>query len=188
MDGVNPAQFDSGYHHHKTQWFHNGKVAGGMAGTGLMYGSEPRDKFNSAVFPLEPHKVNPSSMQDTHRPLSKHYHLQNAHSQGFELGLTSTNDPRALNDRFTRKQHFVRGKIPGGSASNKMIYGTDELLHQAGLKENYNPSGFLYGTEAATKVGKPAPAPRPNNMIWLEERTEKEAVKNKKLAQHKMNF
>lgn len=52
-----------------------------------------------------------------------------------------------------------------------MIYGTDELLRQAKLKENYNPSGFLYGTEAATKVGKPAPAPRPNNMIWLEERT-----------------
>lgn len=153
-----------------------------------MYGSEPRDKFNSAVFPLEPHKVNPSSMQETHRPLSKHYHLQNTHNQGFELGLTSTNDPRALNDRFTKKQHFVRGKIPGGSASNKMIYGTDELLHQAKLKGNYNPSGFLYGTEEATKVGKPAPAPRPNNMIWLEERTEKEAEKNKKLASTQDEF
>ena len=68
-------------------------------------------KFLLSVFPLEPHKVNPSSMQETHRPLSKHYHLQNAHNQGFELGLTSTNDPRALNDRFTKKQHFVRGKV-----------------------------------------------------------------------------
>ena len=52
-----------------------------------------------------------------------------------------------------------------------MIYGTDQLPHQAKLKENYNASGFLYGTEGATKVGKAAPAPRPNNMIWLEERT-----------------
>lgn len=51
-----------------------------------------------------------------------------------------------------------------------MIYGTDELLRQAKLKES-QPSGFLYGTEAATNVGKPAPAPRPNNMIWLEEKT-----------------
>jgi len=67
--------------------------------------------------------------------------------------------------------YFDFFQIPGGSASNKMIYGTDELLHQAKIKETYNPSGFLYGTEAATKVGKPAPAPRPNNMIWLEERT-----------------
>ncbi|XP_078377986.1 uncharacterized protein LOC144661155 isoform X1 [Oculina patagonica] len=138
------------------------------------------------VFPVEPQKVNPSSMQETYRPSSKHYHLKNAHNSGFELGLTSTNDP--LKDRFTKKQHFIRGKIPGGSASNKMIYGTDELLRQAKLKEESNPSGFLYGTEAATKVGKPAPAPRPNNMIWLEERTERDAIKNKELAMSQDEF
>lgn len=53
-----------------------------------------------------------------------------------------------------------------------MIYGTDEVLRQAQLKEEANrPSGFLYGTDAATNVGRPAPAPRPNNSLWLEERT-----------------
>jgi len=52
-----------------------------------------------------------------------------------------------------------------------MIYGTDEVLRQTKLKEQANPTGFLYGTDAATRVGKPAPAARPNNSIWLEERT-----------------
>ena len=53
-----------------------------------------------------------------------------------------------------------------------MIYGTDELLHQAKLNaEAPKPSGFLYGTDAATKVGKPACGPRPNNVLWLEEKT-----------------
>ena len=70
------------------------------------------------------------------------------------------------------KSWFVLFQVPGGSASNKMIYGTDELLRQARLKEQENnPSGFLYGTDAATRVGKAIPAPRPNNSIWLEERT-----------------
>ena len=88
-----------------------------------------------------------------------------------------------------------------------MIYGTDEVLRQANLKQQTNPSGFLYGTDAATNVGRAAPAPRPNNSLWLEERTwvqsdavescvsnwstdgyvnhyfsEKDAVKNQKLA------
>lgn len=52
-----------------------------------------------------------------------------------------------------------------------MIYGTDEVLRQANMRDGINPSGFLYGTEAATKVGKPSPGPRPNNVLWLEERT-----------------
>ena len=62
-------------------------------------------------------------------------------------------------------------QVPGGSASNKLIYGTDEVLRQANMRDGNNPSGFLYGTEAATKVGKPSPGPRPNNVLWLEERT-----------------
>lgn len=52
-----------------------------------------------------------------------------------------------------------------------MIYGTDEVLKQAKLKQQAQPSGFLYGTDAATHVGKPDPATRPNNTLWLEERT-----------------
>lgn len=51
-----------------------------------------------------------------------------------------------------------------------MIYGTDEIFRQAQFKEKANSSGFLYGTNAATKVGKAEPAPRPNNPLWLEER------------------
>jgi len=180
-DAVNPAKFQSGYHHHKTHWFDSGKVAAGTEGSGFAYGSDPREK-HSAVFPQEPQRANPSSMQDTHRPLSKNYHLQNSHNRGFELAVSTTSDSRPLNDRFTKKQHFVQGRIPGGSASNKMIYGTDEVLRQTKLKEQANPTGFLYGTDAATRVGKPAPAARPNNSIWLEERTEKDALKNKKLA------
>lgn len=42
-DGVNP-----GYHHHKTQWFHNGKVVGGTSGSGFLYGSQPGEKYGSA--------------------------------------------------------------------------------------------------------------------------------------------
>ena len=47
-DGVNPAQFDSGYHHHKTQWFHNGKVVSGTSGSGFVYGSRPKENYGSA--------------------------------------------------------------------------------------------------------------------------------------------
>nr|XP_058964974.1 uncharacterized protein LOC131791646 isoform X1 [Pocillopora verrucosa] len=182
MDQVRPAPFESGYHHHKTQWFHNGKIIGGTSGSGLVYGSDQREKSSSSVFPLEPQKANPIAMQDTYRPSSKNYHLKNAHNQGYELGLTSSFETRTSNDKYTKRQHFIRGKVPGGSASNKLIYGTDEVLRQANMRDGNNPSGFLYGTEAATKVGKPSPGPRPNNVLWLEERTEKETFKNKKLA------
>ena len=41
-DAVNPGKFESGYHHHKTQWFDSSKVAAGAAGSGLVYGSEQR--------------------------------------------------------------------------------------------------------------------------------------------------
>ncbi|XP_073236100.1 uncharacterized protein [Porites lutea] len=187
MDAANPVKFQQGYHHHKTQWFDSGKVTGGAGGSGLVYGSDPSNK--STVFPKEPQRAFPFSMQDTQRPLSKNYHLQNTHSKGFELAVSSSNDSRPLNDRFTKKQHFVQGRIPGGSASNRMIYGTDEVLRQAQLKEEANrPLGFLYGTDAATKVGRPAPAPRPNNSLWLEERTEKDALKNQTLAQTQDEF
>ena len=50
-------------------------------------------------------------MQDTHRPLSKNYHLQNSHNRGFELAVSTTSDSRPLNDRFTKKQHFVQGRV-----------------------------------------------------------------------------
>ncbi|XP_068745397.1 uncharacterized protein [Montipora capricornis] len=187
MDEINSGKFDSGYHHHKTQWFDSGKVTG-KASSGFLYGSDhPRDK-STAVFPKEPQRANPFAMQDTQRPLSKNYHLRNAHNRGFELGLSTTDDSRPLNEKFTRKQHFVQGGIPGGSASNKMIYGTDEILRQAKRKEKPNTSGFLYGTDAATKVGRHDPAPRPNNPLWLEERTECDALRNQKLAQAQDEF
>lgn len=49
-------------------------------------------------------------MQETYRPLSKHYHLQNAHNKDFELsGLT--HGSRSMNDRYTKKQHFIQGKV-----------------------------------------------------------------------------
>lgn len=127
-------------------------------------------------------------MQDTQRPINKNYRLQNTHNNGFEFTLSTTNDSRRLNEKFTKKQHFVQGRIPGGSASNKMIYGTDEMFRQAQLKEKANSPGFLYGTNAATKVGKAEPAPRPNNPLWLEERTERDALRNQKLAQTQDDF
>lgn len=48
-DGGNPVQFDSGYHHHKTQWFHNGRVVGGESGSGLAYGSQPINSSGKKV-------------------------------------------------------------------------------------------------------------------------------------------
>lgn len=55
-----------------------------------------------------------------------------------------------------------------------MIYGTEEMLRQSEEKkkqaENQKPLGFLYGTEAATQVGKQKPTTRPNNALWLEAR------------------
>lgn len=47
-DQVRPAPFESGYHHHKTQWFHNGKIIGGTSGSGLVYGSDQREKSSSS--------------------------------------------------------------------------------------------------------------------------------------------
>ena len=64
-----------------------------------------------SVFPQEPQRANPFAMQDTQRPLSKNYHLKNAHNRGFELGLSTTDDSRPLNEKFTRKQHFVQGRV-----------------------------------------------------------------------------
>lgn len=55
-----------------------------------------------------------------------------------------------------------------------MIYGTEELLRQSEEKKRLaqasKPVGFLYGTEAATNVGKQKPTTRPNNALWLEQR------------------
>lgn len=67
--------------------------------------------FWLSVFPQEPQRANPSSMQDTYRPLSKHHHLQNAHSKGFELTTSTTSDSRPLHDRYTKKQHFIQGRV-----------------------------------------------------------------------------
>lgn len=56
-----------------------------------------------------------------------------------------------------------------------MIYGTDELVRQAARQEQdkrgKDPVGFMYGTEAATRVGKHVPNTKPNNVLMLEERT-----------------
>ena len=55
-----------------------------------------------------------------------------------------------------------------------MIYGTDELLRQSEEKKKLakteKPVGFMYGTEAATNVGKPKPSRRPNNALGREAR------------------
>jgi len=66
-------------------------------------------------------------------------------------------------------------QVPGGSQNNKMIYGTDELLRQTEEKRTLTQAtgkkeGFLYGTPAATNVGKQKPSTRPNNALWLEQR------------------
>ena len=50
-------------------------------------------------------------MQDTQRPINKNYRLQNAHNNGFEFTLSTTNDSRRLNEKFTKKQHFVQGRV-----------------------------------------------------------------------------
>lgn len=69
---------------------------------------------------------------------------------------------------------IIHLQIPGGSNGNKMIYGTDEMLRQSEEKKKLSqaekPLGFLYGTEAATQVGKQKPSTRPNNALWLEAR------------------
>lgn len=66
-------------------------------------------------------------------------------------------------------------QVSGGSASNHMIYGTDELVRQAARQEQDKrgkyPVGFMYGTEAATRVGKHVPNTKSNNALMLEERT-----------------
>jgi hypothetical protein len=58
-----------------------------------------------------------------------------------------------------------------------MIYGTDELLRQSQEKPKVSSNrkdpglGFMYGTEAATNVGKPRPSRKPNNALSLEAKT-----------------
>lgn len=63
-------------------------------------------------------------------------------------------------------------QVPGGSIENKMIYGTDDLLRQSQerqkMQNKENRIGFMYGTEAATNVGKPKPSRKPNNALLLE--------------------
>ena len=69
------------------------------------------NNFLFSVFPQEPQRANPFSMQDTQRPINKNYRLQNAHNNGFEFTLSTTNDSRRLNEKFTKKQHFVQGRV-----------------------------------------------------------------------------
>ena len=79
------------------------------------------------VFPKEPQRTDSASMQDTYRPFSKHYHLQNVHNKGFELTVSSTNDARPLNERFTKKQHFIQGRV---CISQILFYSHNDLLKQ----------------------------------------------------------
>lgn len=54
-----------------------------------------------------------------------------------------------------------------------MMYGTEDLLWQSEEKrkiKSEKPDGFLYGTEAATNVGKQKATTKPNNALWIEAR------------------
>lgn len=66
--------------------------------------------------------------------------------------------------------------MPGGSASNSLVYGTNELLRREAEEKQresagYYRPGFMYGTEAATRVGRHVPSTKPNNALMLEQRT-----------------
>ncbi|XP_031559168.1 uncharacterized protein LOC116295486 isoform X2 [Actinia tenebrosa] len=175
------------YHHGKSQWFVKGHIPGGTQGSGLLYGSDGK------ALPKDPQKTDPLSQlkrESESSSYSRAYHLQNLHDRGYETKVVPTNNApigSLGNENHRRRQHFIKGVTPGGSMENRMIYGTDELLRQSQerqkVKSKENPIGFMYGTEAATNVGKPKPSRKPNNALLLEAKTfEDQAYKNKQLA------
>ncbi|KAK3733793.1 hypothetical protein QZH41_015110, partial [Actinostola sp. cb2023] len=141
------------------------------------------------TLPKEPQKTDPLGQYKHESSYKRAYHLQNFHDKGYETSIVPTNnDPYGIEEGHRKRQHFIRGVVPGGSQNNKMIYGTDELLRQTEEKRTLTQAtgkkeGFLYGTPAATNVGKQKPSTRPNNALWLEQRVfDDHTSQNKKLA------
>ncbi|XP_032239574.2 uncharacterized protein LOC5514059 isoform X1 [Nematostella vectensis] len=156
----------------------------------------PRQPYQALFYRPSDHTMEAPKTDPLNQNLGSEYsprfHLQNTHEKGYETTVLSSFDKNLEQSRHHRRQHFKAGTVPGGSTSNKMIYGTNEMLHQENQRrvkqQQEKADGFLFGTDAATNVGKQQEKRKPNNALYLENRTELDFQRNKKLANEQDEF
>ncbi|CAB3982284.1 Hypothetical predicted protein [Paramuricea clavata] len=120
------------------------------------------------------------------------YNVMSHHSKAFETDAGVKNDVISENNKMDHRktQHFTRGKIPGGSKTNTMIYGAEHFaknLTQRRRKENED-NGFLYGSSAVRRFENKNPGRRLNHNLLLGDLTDGQRVRHRKLAVEEDNY
>ena len=111
------------------------------------------------------------------------YHVMSHHRKSFETDAEVKNMNSKIDHRKT--QHFIRGKVPGGSKTNTMIYGAENVekdLPQRRKNESED-NGFLYGSSAMRRYENKNPTRRLNHNFLLDgDLTDGQRVRHRKLA------
>ncbi|XP_046847080.1 uncharacterized protein LOC124440699 [Xenia sp. Carnegie-2017] len=120
------------------------------------------------------------------------YNVTCHHKKSFDTESHLQYETKENNKLHHRKtQHFVRGKMAGGSSTNTLLYGNDTLTKGFTLpqsQDKIDDNSFLYGSNAVKRYQNTNPAKRLNHNFPQGEMTDGQKNRYRKLAKEEDNY